>query len=132
MCFVFSSAYLVLLLEFLLIYLDNERKFILWSILDCSLICSFWGVNSPISCICRCSFMVFWVVSFSLLCVVTDFYFFIVNSFLVERVCGVCVCVCVCVCMGMKEREKESCLLGCALGCECGPTNISPLNLPVP
>lgn len=46
--------------------------------------------------------MVFWVVSFSLLCVVTDIYFFIVDSFLVERVCGVCVCVC----MYGNERER--------------------------
>ena len=110
MCFVFSSAYLVLLLEFLLIYLGNEWKFILWSILDCSLIISFWGINPPISCIFWCSFMVFWVVSFSLLCVVIDIYFFIVDSFLFERVCGVW---CVCVCVWMKEREEESCLLGC-------------------
>ena len=112
MCFVFSLAYLVLLLEFLLIYLGNEWKFILWSILDCSLIFSFWGVNSPISCIFWCSFMVFWVVSFSLLCVVIDIYFFIVDSFLVERVCGVCVCVCVCVCMCMYlwewKRERRN------------------------
>ena len=140
MCFVFSSAYLVLLLEFLLIYLGNEWKFILWSILDCSLIISFWGINPPISCIFWCSFMVFWVVSFSLLCVVIDIYFFIVDSFLFERVCGVwcvcvcvnererggilpsglwmCVVVCVCVCVRMKEREEESCLLGCECVCE--------------
>ena len=48
--------------------------------------------------------MVFCVFSFSLLHVVIDFYFFIVNSFLVERVCGGGG-VCVYVCKGMKERE---------------------------
>ena len=75
--------------------------------------------------------MVFWVVSFSLLCVVIDIYFFIVDSFLVERVCGVCVCVCVCI-YG-NERERGGILpSGCVLGCKCGPTNISPCNLPVP
>ena len=50
--------------------------------------------------------MVFWVASFSLLHVVIDFYFFIVNSFLVERVCGVCVCVC----MYGNERERDGIL----------------------
>ena len=143
MCFVFSSAYLVLLLEFLLIYLGNEWKFILWSILDCSLIFSFWGINPPISCIFWCSFMVFWVVSFSLLCVVIDIYFFIVDSFLFERVCGVwcvcvcewkrerrnlafwvvnvcgCVCVCVCVCVWEWKRERRNLAFWVVSVCVC-------------